>query len=258
MSREGGRSAAQRIGWAALPLTSFILGYYVVPQLRIQASVWDPSLPFDSKLPCVPWLAWIYLVGLVVPLLPACAMPISLLPRTACTYIALIAASALVFVLVPTDGRALRTQCVTTPSWPLEVIHRLDAPANLFPSLHVGFAVLAALCLRHVGARWALTAMALAGIEAVSVCLVKQHFIADAMAGAVFAILAYVTILVPGGRRLVGASIQRSCHLALTHPRMKVGSKVEEHLPKAAVGMVVRLPLQHEPVVLTCTPDCCP
>jgi transposase len=32
---------------------------------------------------------------------------------------------------------------------------------------------------------------------------------------------------------------QQSCHLAVTPARMKVGSKVEEHLPKAAVGMVV-------------------
>jgi hypothetical protein len=45
--------------------------------------------------------------------------------------------------------------------------------------------------------------------------------------------------------------------ISLTPPWMKVRSRPEECLPKVAVGMVVRLRPQHEPVVLTCTSDCC-
>ena len=56
----------------------------------------------------------------------------------------------------------------------------------------------------------------------------------------------------------IPSSSQRSCHLALIPPWMKVHYRPEEHLPKAAVGMVVRLRSQQEPVVLTGTPDCCP
>jgi membrane-associated phospholipid phosphatase len=59
----------------------------------------------------------------------------------------------------------------------------IDAPYNLFPSLHVTYPTLATLVSwrNHKIMRWVFAAMAV--VVAVSVVLVKQHYIADVVAG---------------------------------------------------------------------------
>jgi membrane-associated phospholipid phosphatase len=62
-------------------------------------------------------------------------------------------------------------------------IFAIDLPYNCFPSLHVAFPTFATLVAwkNHKTARWTLLAMAV--IVMVSVVLVKQHYIADVLAG---------------------------------------------------------------------------
>jgi len=71
----------------------------------------------------------------------------------------------------------------------------VDKPYNAIPSLHVAYPTIATLLLwkTQPHARWFLLAMA--AITAVSVVLVKQHYIMDTLAGAAAAALAYYGML---------------------------------------------------------------
>jgi membrane-associated phospholipid phosphatase len=214
--------AAWRICWATGPLACFVAAYYGVPHLAAKAPTWDLSLPIDRSLPCVSGLAWAYLVGMMLPIVPAGLVPLRLLPCASAAYVAFIAAATLGFLLVPTDGHLLRAQC-SEPGWTLATVYQLDSAQNLFPSLHVGFATLAALCLRRVRSRWATVAGFLAVVQAVTVCLVKQHVLADAVAGVMLAFAAYTICFEPR----LEAAIQRLSRRNSTSRRavsVKVGS----------------------------------
>lgn len=73
--------------------------------------------------------------------------------------------------------------------WLARFIFSLDNTYNCFPSLHVAYPTLACvLSWRFIRKyRWLLASWAF--LTAVSVVLVKQHYIADALAGAVVSIL---------------------------------------------------------------------
>ena len=83
-------------------------------------------------------------------------------------------------VLLPSDTPSLRA---------LAYYYEIDPPVNLFPSLHCANAVLAA-CMAHKLSRragWLISACAL--LVVLSVVLVKQHYVADAVAGVALALL---------------------------------------------------------------------
>lgn len=162
-------------------------------------------MPLDARLPCVPAFVWPYLLGLALPLVPAWLMPARLLARTFAAYGLLIAGATFVFVVAPTEGHTLRAQCAAAPGWVLETVQRSDPAANLFPSLHVGFAMLATLCAAHAGSRWTPFLAAATLIEAVSACLVKQHYAADVLAGPLLALAAYAAAFARSG---AGGAIQ--------------------------------------------------
>ena len=91
--------------------------------------------------------------------------------------------------------------------WLLRLLHFLDPPLNLFPSLHLALSVLAALSAWY--ARSPLRGLALVWVAAIaaSVCTTKQHYAVDALAGVALALLvARVAIFRPRARPLVDAS----------------------------------------------------
>lgn len=73
--------------------------------------------------------------------------------------------------------------------WLAQFIFSLDNTYNCFPSLHVAYPTLAAvLAFEYIPKhRWLFVGLSL--LTAVSVVLVKQHYIVDALAGALVAIL---------------------------------------------------------------------
>ena len=193
-----------RLGWAAALLAQFIGCYYLAAQLARARPRWNPALGLDHALPCVPQLAWLYLAGLALPFLPALLLPVAYLPRAAASFGMLIALAGLVFMVMPTDGSELRATC-GQPAGVLGLVFELDPATNLFPSLHVGFAVLAAACLWQAEARGAVLTRALAVAQMLTVCLVKQHALLDVAAGAGLALLVYALCFAGMG----SVSIQR-------------------------------------------------
>jgi membrane-associated phospholipid phosphatase len=177
---------AVRLGWAGAGILFWAVGYYGAPRLA-GAAAFDPALPIDASLPCMPALVWLYLLGLAVPLLPAWLMPARLFARTLCAYALLIGSATVLFIVVPTDGQALRARCPAPAGWALEAVRRFDPAANLFPSLHIGFAVLATLCAARAGSRLTPFLAIAAAAVAVSACLIGQHYVLDTIAGALLA-----------------------------------------------------------------------
>ena len=66
-----------------------------------------------------------------------------------------------------------------------------DLPYNCFPSLHVAYAFIGALVLWNYKRTWAYTYLACAIIVAISVVLVKQHYILDVVGGFITPFIAY-------------------------------------------------------------------
>ena len=67
--------------------------------------------------------------------------------------------------------------------------YSVDQPVNLFPSLHVALPLLATLQLWTFKRRWAIAYAVMTAIIAVSVVLVKQHYIIDVLGAVVTATL---------------------------------------------------------------------
>lgn len=87
------------------------------------------------------------------------------------------------------------------------IFYIIDMPYNCFPSLHVTYPTFATLVVwrNHRRMRWLLGGMAL--VVAVSVILVKQHYIADVIAGFFVAFFCYFVAvkseeILPGWYRL--------------------------------------------------------
>lgn len=73
--------------------------------------------------------------------------------------------------------------------WVCRLIFTLDNTYNCFPSLHVAYPTLAAVISWNFIPKWRWIFVTMAMITAVSVVLVKQHYIVDAVAGAAISVL---------------------------------------------------------------------
>ena len=179
-----------RASWTLGLAGAWGVGYFIAPRWSSgTAAAFDPALPWDARLPCVPGLLWVYLLGVLLPLLPAWLIRGEAFLRTARAYALLIATSTAAFVLLPTDAGPLRAACYEPGM--LNALFAIDMRSNLLPSLHVGLATLAALCLRSAGSRWSGALIIGALLQAAAACLVKQHYLVDTVAGAALACIVH-------------------------------------------------------------------
>lgn len=85
--------------------------------------------------------------------------------------------------------------------WTARFIFSLDNTYNCFPSLHVAYPTMAATISWRFIPRWRWWFAAMAVVTAVSVVLVKQHYIVDAVAGAAVSILVGYLPFISAGRK---------------------------------------------------------
>jgi membrane-associated phospholipid phosphatase len=116
--------------------------------------------------------------------------------RVALGFIFVLIASYLSFALLPVTTHGFRPEVATLDTtrfveWGAALNFTCDPPMNCFPSLHVATIVIAALSAfkadRLVGAG----AFVLAGVISFSTLMVKQHYLADVVAGALLAGVGY-------------------------------------------------------------------
>ncbi|MDO8529488.1 MAG: phosphatase PAP2 family protein [bacterium] len=79
--------------------------------------------------------------------------------------------------------------------WLAQFIFSMDNTYNCFPSLHVAYPTMATVIAWRFIPRYRYFFLSLALITAISVVLVKQHYMVDALAGALLSIL--VGVLIP-------------------------------------------------------------
>lgn len=172
----------------------FMIGYFTAGYLAInwfsQARVhfFDVSFAFENSIPFIPEFIFGYLlVYLSVLLIYLIVDDMEDWHRGITAFLAATTLAYVVFLAFPVKmetrpeiwqvaGRSF-SAAVT------RFYYYIDAPYNLFPSLHVTYPTLAMLVAwrNHKVMRWAFMAMAV--VVAISVVMVKQHYIADVVAG---------------------------------------------------------------------------
>lgn len=212
------KSEFARARWMyALGLAYLLIGYLGTNEIAALNPSNRPPLPiattFDSALPFLPWTVIFYVMYyplLGTPLIFA-SDAISL-TRLTLAQTAMNTLSYVVFLLFPT--RIDRPPAVPVEGvfhFVLDTLFRADHPYNTFPSLHVAQACILALFYSKYSARWAwgcsvsrpdahpavrknqfaFCVLFFHAISAVliaaSAVLIKQHYLADAAAGALLA-----------------------------------------------------------------------
>ena len=144
----------------------------------------------DRAIPLVPGWMYVYALVFLAGFLPLFVVADRLLfRRVVAAFVAVEVTGFMLFVLYPVHmtGRDGELAVTSLATWGLRLTWYVDAPSNLFPSLHVALALLAALCCwkvdRLIGAGAGLVAAAISA----STVLVEQHWVTDVVAGAVLA-----------------------------------------------------------------------
>jgi hypothetical protein len=179
-----------RAGSVVLLVGYFLLAYFPLAQRAVAGPSVDTFSTWDAAIPFYPAAVWPYLLAL-----PGLTLPLwliarrSLFERTFVTAVLVMTVSYLMFFAFPTSSRHLLSTAgldLSGPSgWLIGLLLRLDPPGNLAPSLHVSLATVALLSLSREQ-RGLVQMLVLAGYCAVvsSVCLLKQHYLIDALTGA--------------------------------------------------------------------------
>ncbi len=109
------------------------------------------------------------------------------------TYMLMVFAAGLMFLLLPTEHAVTRPEYVGVFVYFFDILYALDLPYNLFPSLHVALSTLALLImLPLIANRWLLTSIGLWWLlMTASVILVRQHHMLDIAGGIILAWLCY-------------------------------------------------------------------
>jgi membrane-associated phospholipid phosphatase len=197
------RFALERAAIALSLGVLFVAGYFGVGLAADPKESHDFATPIDGKIPFVAYSVWLYL-----GLFPAALAPIffvrspQLFRRAALAYAFAIVVSLILFLAYPVTSAGLRTACSTDANsnascWAVSVLYSFDPPHNLFPSLHISIAVLAAYATWTTLQRWGFLLGLGVAIECVAVCTVKQHFVLDVLGGLVVGVLAAGLFLGP-------------------------------------------------------------
>ncbi|KAF0243802.1 MAG: hypothetical protein FD180_3057 [Planctomycetota bacterium] len=201
---EGGQpSGIGRGAWIERALLSaglvalFSVGYFCVGLTVDPARARELMTGLDARLPFVPASIWAYSW-----VFPAAFAPLfvvrsrELFRRVVVAYAIVMVISFLAFALLPVTSRRLRADVsgldpARFSQWAVALLYRLDPPLNLFPSLHLSIAAIAALACWKADRRtgWLMAVgVALVGL---SICTVKQHFVLDGIGGLALAGIAW-------------------------------------------------------------------
>jgi membrane-associated phospholipid phosphatase len=191
--------AALTIGVVAF----FLAGYFGVGLHLGPSGARELRTALDGRIPFLAGSVWIYLWVFPASLLPLFLIRCPrLFRRTIAAYTIAIAVSLIVFAAFPVTSIGLRvdpkTLDVTRFSpWAVSLLYRLDPPYNLFPSLHLSIASIAALSAWKASRAYGVAAFAGVVSIGVSICTVKQHFVLDGVGGLALAALVHAVVLRP-------------------------------------------------------------
>lgn len=184
-------------------LVLFAAGYFGVGLHVDPARSRTLGTSLDARIPFLAGTVWIYLLVFPASLTPLFVVRSQrLFRRVMASYAVAIAASLVVFAAIPVASAGLRVAPATLDrsdfaTWAVAKLYAIDPPFNLFPSLHLSIAALAALAAWKAKRAWGAVALGGVLLVAASICTVKQHFVADALGGAALSAAIYAAILGP-------------------------------------------------------------
>jgi membrane-associated phospholipid phosphatase len=184
-----------------LPFVIFAVlvpGYLVIGAYTRGSSLHMPALALDRDWPVQPW--WTLIYG---SLYFAMFLPLLVLRheehirRTLWAFILVWIVGSAGWLYYPTvlprpDPTGMGEGFC---AWTLKIAYSWDSPRNCFPSLHVAQPILAALTCSLVSRGLGLAVGLWAALIAISTLFTKQHYVADVIAGALLAGLAYFVFL---------------------------------------------------------------
>lgn len=179
----------EKLNWFLFMIGYFAAGYLATNWVSSQRTAFlDLSLPFERAIPFVPAAIFGYLLVYLSVLLVFIAIDDrDDWHHTVVSFLVATSAAYLLFLLLPVrmTMRPDLSGAAGAATTATRFYYLIDLPYNCFPSLHVTYPVLASLVAwrRHPLLRWVFAAMALA--VAISVVLVKQHYLADVLGGVI-------------------------------------------------------------------------
>ncbi len=167
-----------------------MLGYSVLGWRSAAASTSPPwVLDIDARIPFAPHAVWVYL-GFYFSAFVLVGLHVRAAHVFRATLLALAVVSVCawpVFALWPAAYPRPQVEPTLSLSHTgVLLLQRFDPPTNTLPSLHVANSVICAASLRAAGARCWPGVATMAICIAASVLLLKQHWVADVLAGLVW------------------------------------------------------------------------
>ncbi len=157
----------------------------------------DLTLPADAAVPFLPWTITVYvgcfLFWLILYRLIA-RLPRQEADRFFCANLLGKAASFIIFVFFPTTMSRPEISGMTLWDTCMRFLYRIDAPDNLFPSIHCMIAWLCWIGIRgnrRVTLPWRIAALLMAVAVCLSTLTVRQHVLMDVAGGILLSELGY-------------------------------------------------------------------
>ena len=184
MTREERR---HKFNWYLLMIGYFAAGYLSINWVSAQRTTFfDVAFPFEQAIPFIPVFIFGYiLVYASILFIYTVIDDYADWRRVVGVFFLSTTLAYAIFLLFPVR-MTMRPDLAELTGFSAAVTrfyYLIDLPYNCFPSLHVTYPTLATLVAwrHHRTWRWVFAAMAL--VVAVSVVLVKQHYLADVVAG---------------------------------------------------------------------------
>ncbi len=193
--------ARERLLLTLAVLAYFVAGFETVAAVAAPGRAHTLHTAFDDAIPLVPWTVFLYSWVYASALYPVFVLRSRALLRRAVVAATLTLTVAFVcFAVYPVTSVGLRPDPsllddTRFDEWGLRLTYFADPPYNLFPSLHLGTATVAALSAGRAS-RW----LGLAGAPvvlaiAVTICTTKQHYLVDGVAAMVLAAAVWFAVL---------------------------------------------------------------
>lgn len=182
-------------------ITYYLAGYFALNIFNAhRAHYVQLALPFEHAIPFVPLFVIPYGLVLLIIVLGFLSIPVAewaAFRRAFVLFFVNITICFILFALVPVRDlqRPAPQQLHGWLSGVVAFVYWIDAPTNLFPSLHVNAAVLSGLVARRHHRRIGNALLVFAAVVALSTLLVKQHYVADVVSGALLAVLSELFLL---------------------------------------------------------------
>lgn len=199
--RPGSEVVTLSLRWTGLLIVLFVAVYGSLNWLSTQrVDRWRLWFEWELAIPLLPWMAWAYLSLFASFFLPMFVLDA---PRihALCRRLAFATVvSDMCFLFFPAELGFTRLAPVQEGGFALGLIHQIDLPHNLAPSLHVSWSLILLCSMRAVSTAWLRRGFdAWLALLLASVVFTHQHHLLDVVGGMLVALAARAAVS-PDGR----------------------------------------------------------